>query len=228
MERHLRLGTLRDTTVTDAIERLQKDMELLHDYTEVFAKKIVPRFDKEFLIQAVIAELGSHIASYDAAIWRLVSGHRLTPPLLTAVGRHRIWQRWTQELPRALPFGEEVLSELPASYRLEGGTLFIHLHLPLLRQAFHLYHLQDFPVSGPLGKPVFLRSDDARTLAVSEDARTYALLDPEDLQGLPYRRACLPLYATVCQESLHHFVCCGPMDGFGARRGGEVYCCASD
>ncbi len=159
---------------------------------------------------------------------RLVSGHHLTLPLLTAGGRHRIWQRWTQELPRALPFGEEVLSELPASYRLEGGTLFVHLHLPLLHQAFHLYHLQDFPVSGPLGKPVFLRSDDARTLAVSEDARTYALLDPEDLQGLPYRRACLPLYATVCQESLHHFVCCGPMDGFGARRGGEVYCCASD
>ncbi len=174
---------VRDTTATDAIERLQQDMNLLHNYTTVFTRKIVTRFDKEFLIQVAIAELGSHIASYDAAIWRLVSGHRLTPPLLTAEGRHRIRQRWTQELPRALPFGEEVLSELPASYRLEDGTLFVHLHLPILHQAFHLYHIQDFPVSGPQGKPVFLRSDDADTLAVSEDARTYALLDPEDLRG---------------------------------------------
>ena len=127
--------------------------------------------------------MGSHIASYDAAIWRLVSGHFLTPPLLTTEGRHRIWTRWTKELPRALPFGEEVLSELPASYRLEGGTLFLHLHLPLLDQAYHLYNLQDFPVAGPSGKSVFLHSDDADTLAVSEDARTYALLEPEDLRG---------------------------------------------
>ena len=88
-----------------------------------------------------------------------------------------------KELPRALPFGEEVLSELPAPYRFEDGTLCLHLHLPLLDQAYHLYNLQDFPVSGPLGKPVYLRSDDADTLAVSEDARTYALLDPEYLRG---------------------------------------------
>ncbi len=52
-----------DTTATDAIERLQKDMTLLHNYTTVFVRKIVTRFDKEFLIQAAITELGSHIAS---------------------------------------------------------------------------------------------------------------------------------------------------------------------
>ena len=116
-------------------------MALLRNYTAVFAAKIRTRFDKEFLIQSAITELGSHIASYNAAIWRLVSGHCLTPLLLTAEGRHRIWTRWTKELPRAPPFGEEVLSELPASYRLEGGTFFIHLHLPLLDQAQHLYNL---------------------------------------------------------------------------------------
>ncbi len=92
-------------------------------------------------------------------------------PLLTDEGRHRIWTRWTKELPRALPFGEEVLSELPASYRLEDGTLYLHLHLPLFDQAYHLYNLQDFPVFGPLGKPVYLRSTDTDTLAVSDDAR---------------------------------------------------------
>ncbi len=138
-----------------------------------------------------IAELGSQITSYDAAIWRLVSGHLLTPPLLTAEGRHRIWTRWTKELPRALPFGEEVLSELPASYRLEDGTLL--LHLPLLDQAYHLHNLQDFPVASPLGKPVYLRSDDVNTLAVSEDARTYALLEPE---GVPYHASGIP--TSVC------------------------------
>ncbi len=173
---------VQDTTATDAIEKLQEDMAVLRNYTAVFEAKIRTRFDKEFLIQSEITELGSHIASYDTAIWRLVSGHRLTPPLLTAKGRHRIWTRWTKELPRTL-FGEKVLSELPASNRLEDGTLYLHLHLPLLDQAYHLYNLQDFPVSGPLGKPVYLRSDAADTLAVSEDARTYALLDPEDLQG---------------------------------------------
>ena len=96
-------------------------------------------------------------------------------------GRQRIWTRWTKKLPRALPFGEEVLSELPASYRLEDGTLFLHLHL--LDRAYHLYNLQDFPVAGPLGRPVYLRSAAANTLAVSEDARTNALLEPEDLRG---------------------------------------------
>ena len=144
---------VQDTTATDAIEKLQEDMALLRNYTAVFAARIRTRLDKEFLIQSVITELGSHIASYDAAIWRLVSGHRLTPPLLTAECRHRIWTRWTKELPHALPFGEEVLLELPASYRLEDGTLFLHLHLPLLDQTYHLYNVQYFPVYGPLGKP---------------------------------------------------------------------------
>ncbi len=144
----------RDTTATDAIEKLQEDMDVLRNYTAVFAAKIRTRFDKEFLIQAAIVELGSHIVSYDAAIWRLVSGHHLTPPFLTAEGRNRIWTRWMKELPRALPF--EVVSELPASYRLEDVTLSLHLPLPLLDQAYHLYNLKDFPVSGPLGKPVFL------------------------------------------------------------------------
>ncbi len=65
-------------------------MALLRNYTAVFTAKIRTRFDKEFLIQSAITKLVSHIASYDAAIWRLVSGHRLTPPLLTAEGRHRI------------------------------------------------------------------------------------------------------------------------------------------
>ena len=74
----------------DAIEKLQDDMALLRNYTAVFAAKIQTRFDKEILIQAAITELGSHITSYDAVIWRLVSGHRLTPPLLTSEGRHRI------------------------------------------------------------------------------------------------------------------------------------------
>ncbi len=37
-----------------------------------------------------------------------VSVKRLTPPLLTPEGRHHIWTRLTKELPRALPFGEEV------------------------------------------------------------------------------------------------------------------------
>ncbi len=174
---------VQDTMVTDAIEKLQEDMAVLRNYTAVVAAKIRKRFDKEFLIQSAITKLGSHIASYDTAIWRLVSGYRHTPPLLTAEGCHRIWTRWTKELPCALPFGEEVLSELPASYSLEDGTLYLHLHLPLLDRAYHLYNLQDFPVSGPLGKPIYLRSDDTDTLAVSEDARMYALLDPEDLRG---------------------------------------------
>ncbi len=174
---------MRYTTATDAIEKLREDTAVLRNYIAVFTEKIKTRFDKEFLIQAAIAELGAHIASHDLAIWRLVNGHRLTPPLLTAEGRHHIWVRWTRELPRALPFGEEVLSELPASYHLEDGNLFIHLHLPLLNQACHLYNLQDFPVSGPLGKLVFLCSDDASTLAVSVETRTYALLHPEALRG---------------------------------------------
>ncbi len=173
-------------------------MAVLRHYTAVFAAKIRTRFDKEFLIQSAITELGSHIASYDTAIFRLVSGLRLMPPLLTAEDRHRIWSRWTKELPRALPFGEEVLSELPASYRLEDGTLFLHLHLPLPHQAYHLYNLQDFPVSRPLGKPIYPRSGDADTLAVSEEARTYVLLDPEDLQGcltIGHSYLCVLLYA---------------------------------
>ncbi len=69
---------VQDTTATDGITQLQQDMAVLRNYTAVFANMIVKRFDKEFLIQATIAELGAHIASYDAAIWRLVSGHRLT------------------------------------------------------------------------------------------------------------------------------------------------------
>ncbi len=172
-----------DNAATDAIKRQQEDMATLRKYTAVFAEKIRTRFNKEFLIQAAITELSLHIASYDAAIWRLVSGHRLTPPLLTAEGRHHICTRRTKELPRVLPFREEVLSELPASYRLEDGTLFLHLHLPLLDQAYHLFHLQDFPISGPFGKPVFLWSANASTFAVSEDARMYALLEPEALPG---------------------------------------------
>ncbi len=109
-----------------------------------------------------------------------------------------------------MPFGDEVLSELPASYRLEDGILFLQLHLPLLDSAFHLYNLQDFLVSGPLGKPVYLRSTDASTLAVSEEARTYALLDPEELRGcltighsylcvLPYAQQ---NFATSCVTAL--------------------------
>ena len=93
------------------------------NYTAVFTAKIGMRFNKEFPIQAAILELGSLITRYDTAIWRLVSRHRLTPPLLTAHGSRHIWRRWTQELPRALPLGNEVLSELPASYRLEDGQL---------------------------------------------------------------------------------------------------------
>ncbi len=45
--------------------RLQEDMALLRNYTAVlavFAAKIRTRFDKEFLIQSAITELGSHIA----------------------------------------------------------------------------------------------------------------------------------------------------------------------
>ena len=108
-----------DSTATDAIEKLKEDMDLLRNYTAVLVAKIQTRFDNEFLIQAAIAELRSHIASYNAAIWRLVSGHRLTPPLLSAEGRNGIWTRWTRELTRVLPFGEEMLLELTASYRLE-------------------------------------------------------------------------------------------------------------
>ncbi len=177
-------------------------MAIQRKHMVVFAS-MIKRFDKEFLIQAAIAEMGSHIASYDAAIWRLVSGHRLTPPLLTVEGRSRIWTKLTTELPRALPFGAEILAELPASYRLEDRILFLHLYIPLLDLAFHLYNLQDFPVSGSLGKPVFLLSTDASTLAVSEDTRTHALLDPEERRGcltighsylcvLPYARPALP------------------------------------
>ncbi len=188
---------VQDTMATDAITRLQGNMAVLRNYTTVFAAKIRTRFDNEFLIQSVITELRSHIASCDAAIWRLVSGHRLAPPLLTAEGLHRIWTRWTKELPRPLPFGEEVLSDL-------------HLNLPLLDQACHLYNFQGFPLSGPLGKPVYLRSTDADTLAVSEDARTYMLLEPEALRGcltighsylcmLPYARRDL---TTSCVAAL--------------------------
>ncbi len=70
--------------------------------------------------------------------------------------------------------------------------------------------MQDFPVAGPSGKPVYLHSHDADTLAVSEDARTYALLEPEDLRGcltiehsylcvLPYARRD---FTTSCVEAL--------------------------
>ncbi len=78
-----------DTTSTDAMEKLQDDMAVLRNYTVIFAVKIRMRFDKEFLIQAAITELGSHVASYDVAIWRLVSGHCLTLLLLTSEDRRR-------------------------------------------------------------------------------------------------------------------------------------------
>ena len=68
-------------------------MVVLCNYTAVFAANIRTRSDKEFIIQAVITELGSHITSYDTAIWRLVSGHRLMPLMLIAECRHRIWMR---------------------------------------------------------------------------------------------------------------------------------------
>ncbi len=55
---------MRDTTATDAIEKLQEVMDILHNDT-VFAAKIRTRFDKEFLMQAALTELGSQIASYD-------------------------------------------------------------------------------------------------------------------------------------------------------------------
>ncbi len=54
---------VQDTTATDAIEKLQEDMAVLRNYTAVFEAKIRTRFDKEFLIQSEITELGSHIAS---------------------------------------------------------------------------------------------------------------------------------------------------------------------
>ena len=154
----------RDTAVTDAIEKVQHDMDTLSNYTAVFVEKIKTRFNKECLIQMAITELGLGIAGYDAAIWRLVIGHCPTPPLLTANGCRHIWTRWMQELPHAFPFGDKVLSELPASYCLDR-TLFLPLPLALLAQAYHLYNLQDFPVSGPQGKPIYLRSADASTLA---------------------------------------------------------------
>ena len=69
---------VQDTTATDAIEKLQEDMAVLRNYTAaVFAAKIRTKFDKEILIQSANTELRSQIASYDAAIWRLVSGHNL-------------------------------------------------------------------------------------------------------------------------------------------------------
>ena len=86
-------------------------------------------------------ETGQWSPSYAA-----IAHRRGTPPHLDKVD---------EGVARTLPFGEEVLSELPASYRLEDGTLFLHLHLPLLDQAYHLYNLHDFPVSGPLGKLSF-------------------------------------------------------------------------
>ncbi len=59
-----------DSTAWDAIEKLQQDMDTLSNYISVFEEKIKTRFDKDFLIQAAIAELGLHITSYDAATWR--------------------------------------------------------------------------------------------------------------------------------------------------------------
>ncbi len=50
-----------DTTATDTIKRLQEDMAVLRNYRAVFAANIRTRFDKEFIIQAVNTELGSHI-----------------------------------------------------------------------------------------------------------------------------------------------------------------------
>ena len=93
---------VRDTTATDAIEKLQEDMAVYRNYTGVFAAKIRKTLDKEFLIQAGITELGLHISSYNAAIWRLVSGHPLTPPLMTAEGCNHIWTRWTKAPQPAL------------------------------------------------------------------------------------------------------------------------------
>ena len=90
------------------------------------------RFDKEFLIQVAITQLGSHVVSYEKAIWRLVSGHCPTPPLLTAEGRHRIWTRWTMELPRTLAFGDKVLSSCLLLTALRTGHFFF-IFLFLLR-----------------------------------------------------------------------------------------------
>ncbi len=132
------------------------------------------------------------------------------------------------ELPHALPFGDEVLSELPYSYRLEDVTLFLHLHLPLLDQAIHLYNLKDFPISGPLGKPVYLWSTDASTSAVSNDTRTYIrALGRGGASGVPYHQAFLPLCAAICKAGLCHFVSHRSLGGFGARHGGKVHCRAS-
>ena len=75
--------------------------------------------------------------------------------------------------------GGKVLSELPYSYRLEDKTLFLHLHLPLLDQAFHLYNLQDFPISGPLGKPVFSLPTPALRRCPRTRGHMYGLLDAE-------------------------------------------------
>ncbi len=143
-----------------------------------------------------------------------------------------IWDRnciCSAKAPRMIKcIGGKVLSELPYSYRLEDKTLFLHLHLPLLDQAFHLYNLKDFPISGPLGKPVYLWSTDASTSAVSNDTRTYIrALGRGGASGVPYHQAFLPLCAAICKAGLCHFVSHRSLGGFGARSGGKVHCRAS-
>ncbi len=122
-----------------------------------------------------------------------------------------------------------IISRQPSSgsYRLEDGTLFLHLHLPLLDQAYHLHNLQDFPVAGPSGKSsTFDRTPPTPwRFLTGEDIRT---LGAGGFKGLPYHRSFLPLWAALCQEGLYHFVHCCLVGGFGARRGGKVHCCASD
>ncbi len=56
-------------------------------------------------------------------------------------------------------------------FHIEGGKLFLHLHLPLLDHAYHLFNLQDFPVASPKGKHIILQTTDA----VADNATTYAL-----------------------------------------------------
>ena len=82
---------VQDTTATDAIERLKEDMALIRNYTAVFAAMIQMRFDKEFHIQSMITELGSHIASYDLEVGQWAPSHaaaayrRGSPPHLDEV-----------------------------------------------------------------------------------------------------------------------------------------------
>lgn len=146
------------------------------------------------LLEASVAGLKDTVNSYSTAFTHLVANHRLTPPLLPFDKAVEVWTKYRAlRGADALPFGPEAAYELPASYKLEGTTLHLLLHLPCLTDPFRLYNYRSFPFPTPEG-PVLLRpADRDHLLVVHEESTKFFILSPQDL--------------TACLHLGHQYVC---------------------